>query len=65
MAERWTRESWRQKPIVQVPEYPDQGALQAVARAELAEPGTILQIDIRGRTRDAEVVSLPFYEKES
>ena len=30
MAERWTRESWRQKPIVQVPEYPDKAALQAV-----------------------------------
>ena len=31
----------------------------------LAEPGTVLQIDIRGRERDAEVVPLPFYKKES
>ena len=30
MPERWTPESWRNKPIVQVPEYPDQAALQEV-----------------------------------
>jgi len=30
MAERWTRESWRKKPIVQVPDYPDKAALAAV-----------------------------------
>src|SRR5499425_1403547 len=30
MPERWTRESWRQKPIAQVPEYPDQQALASV-----------------------------------
>src|SRR2546423_1243352 len=30
MPERWTRDSWRQKPIAQVPEYPDQEALAAV-----------------------------------
>jgi len=27
MAERWTPDSWRRKPIVQVPEYPDQARL--------------------------------------
>ena len=32
MAERWTRENWRKKPIVQVPEYPDVAALSAVER---------------------------------
>ena len=32
---------------------------------EFAEPGTTLQVDIRGRERDAEVVPLPFYKKES
>jgi 3-deoxy-7-phosphoheptulonate synthase len=32
MPERWTRENWRRKPIVQVPEYPDQSALEAVER---------------------------------
>src|ERR1700736_1566818 len=30
MPERWTRDSWRQKPIQQVPEYPEKAALQAV-----------------------------------
>src|SRR5436305_1444525 len=32
MPERWTRDSWRQKAIVQVPEYPDQEALASVER---------------------------------
>src|SRR3974377_1564542 len=32
MPERWTRESWRRKPILQVPEYPDRAALDAVER---------------------------------
>src|SRR5579883_164877 len=27
MAERWTPDSWRKKPILQVPEYPDRPAL--------------------------------------
>ena len=36
MPERWTRDSWRQKPIQQVPEYPDKAALQAVEH-ELAK----------------------------
>src|SRR4051812_20472475 len=30
MAERWTPDSWRKKPIVQVPEYPDPRALADV-----------------------------------
>ena len=30
MSERWTRDSWRKKPIVQVPQYPDKGELDAV-----------------------------------
>ena len=32
MPERWTRDSWRKKPIVQVPEYPDKAALANVER---------------------------------
>jgi len=35
VVERWTRDNWRRKPIVQVPEYPDVAALQAV-EAQLA-----------------------------
>src|SRR5262249_49780035 len=30
MPERWTRDSWRKKSIMQVPEYPDKAALEAV-----------------------------------
>jgi len=30
MAERWTPDSWRRKPIVQVPKYPDEAALEQV-----------------------------------
>jgi 3-deoxy-7-phosphoheptulonate synthase len=32
MAERWTPDNWRGKPIVQVPEYPDPAALADVER---------------------------------
>jgi 3-deoxy-7-phosphoheptulonate synthase len=35
VAERWTRDNWRTKPIVQVPEYPDQNVLEKV-EAQLA-----------------------------
>ena len=35
MAQNWTPNSWRQKPIQQVPDYPDQTALEA-AEAQLA-----------------------------
>ena len=35
MAERWTPDSWRKKPIVQVPDYPDAKALADV-EAQLA-----------------------------
>src|SRR5437764_14325653 len=35
MPERWTPDSWRGKPIVQVPEYPDAAKLAAV-EAQLA-----------------------------
>ena len=30
MPERWTPDSWRGKPIVQVPQYPDAAKLAAV-----------------------------------
>ena len=35
MAERWAPDSWRSKPIVQVPDYPDRAAL-AAAEGQLA-----------------------------
>ena len=33
-------------------------------RAELAEPGTEIEIDVRGRERAARVGSKPLYRKE-
>jgi aminomethyltransferase len=36
----------------------------AYVRAELAEPGTPITIDLRGRTRAARVVKKPFYKRE-
>jgi 3-deoxy-7-phosphoheptulonate synthase len=32
MPERWTPDSWRKKPVVQVPDYPDKAALAAVEK---------------------------------
>src|ERR1700731_4644035 len=32
MPERWTRDSWRSKPVAQMPEYPDKAALATVER---------------------------------
>ena len=32
MAQKWTPDSWRSMPIRQVPEYPDQAALEAVEK---------------------------------
>ena len=35
MSERWTPDSWRKKPVLQVPEYPDANGLAEV-EAQLA-----------------------------
>jgi len=36
MAERWTPEGWRNKPILQMPEYPDPAALaEEIGRAHV------------------------------
>ena len=32
MPERWTPDSWRSKPIMQVPDYPDRQALHDVEK---------------------------------
>ena len=32
MPERWTPDSWRRKPILQVPDYPDRQALADVEK---------------------------------
>jgi len=43
----------------------DRGIGLGYVPVSLATAGTVLEIDIRGRMRDAEVVTLPFYKKES
>ena len=41
------------------------GAGMAYVRADLAEPGTELEIDVRGKHRQARVASKPLYKKAS
>lgn len=36
----------------------------ASVQAKFAEPGTCIQIDIRGRVQDATVVKPPFYKRK-
>jgi aminomethyltransferase len=43
----------------------EQGAGMAYVRADLAEPGTGLEIDVRGKRRAARVASKPLYRKAS
>jgi aminomethyltransferase len=40
------------------------GIGMAYVRASLAEPGTEVQIDVRGKLRDARIASKPLYRKE-
>ncbi len=47
MAERWTRDSWRKKPILQVPDYPDQAALEAVERQLASYPPLVFAGEAR------------------
>ncbi len=44
---KWSRESWRTKPIVQVPEYPDQGALTAVEKQLRSYPPLVFAGEAR------------------
>jgi 3-deoxy-7-phosphoheptulonate synthase len=47
MAERWTPDSWRNKPIVQVPDYPDQAALAAVEKQLASFPPLVFAGEAR------------------
>ena len=47
MAERWTPESWRNKPIVQVPQYPDATALAAVEKQLASFPPLVFAGEAR------------------
>jgi aminomethyltransferase len=43
----------------------ERGAGMAYVRSELAEPGTEVEIDVRGKTRPARIASKPLYAKRS
>ncbi|WP_068316608.1 class II 3-deoxy-7-phosphoheptulonate synthase [Polycladidibacter hongkongensis] len=47
MAENWTPDSWRSKPIVQVPAYPDQEALADVERRLASYPPLVFAGEAR------------------
>jgi 3-deoxy-7-phosphoheptulonate synthase len=47
MAERWTPDSWRKKPIVQVPDYPDAGALAEVEKTLASYPPLVFAGEAR------------------
>jgi 3-deoxy-7-phosphoheptulonate synthase len=47
VSERWTRDSWRKKPIVQVPDYPDQKALEAVEQKLASFPPLVFAGEAR------------------
>ena len=47
MSERWTRDSWRKKPIVQVPEYPDKRALEDVEQKVASYPPLVFAGEAR------------------
>ena len=39
------------------------GAGMAYLRGDLAEPGTEVEIDVRGKSRPARIASMPLYER--
>jgi 3-deoxy-7-phosphoheptulonate synthase len=47
VAERWTRDSWRKKPILQVPDYPDPAALGEVERQLASYPPLVFAGEAR------------------
>jgi 3-deoxy-7-phosphoheptulonate synthase len=47
MAERWTPDSWRKKPVVQVPDYPDKAALAAVEKQLASFPPLVFAGEAR------------------
>jgi 3-deoxy-7-phosphoheptulonate synthase len=52
MAERWTPDSWRAKPIQQVPEYPNMEALASVERQLASFPPLVFAGEARRLKRD-------------
>src|SRR5690606_30154346 len=52
MPERWAPDSWRSKPIAQVPDYPDPAALAAVERQLSSFPPLVFAGEARRLKRD-------------
>jgi len=52
MARKWTPDSWRTKPIVQVPEYPDQGKLKKVEQTLSGFPPLVFAGEARALQRN-------------
>src|SRR5512138_1639920 len=51
MAERWTPESWRSKPVLQMPQYPNAGALADVEAQLATFPPLVFAGEARGLKR--------------
>ena len=51
MAAKWTPDSWRQKPILQVPEYPDPAKLAEVEKTLKGYPPLVFAGEARSLKR--------------
>ncbi|HEX5509054.1 MAG TPA: 3-deoxy-7-phosphoheptulonate synthase, partial [Pseudolabrys sp.] len=51
MAERWTPDSWRKKPIQQVPQYPEPRALEEVEKQLATFPPLVFAGEARNLKR--------------
>jgi 3-deoxy-7-phosphoheptulonate synthase len=51
MKERWSPDSWRKKPVVQVPDYPDQKALEQVEKQLATFPPLVFAGEARALKR--------------
>src|SRR3954465_13469617 len=51
MAERWTPDSWRSKPVLQMPQYPDAGALGDVEAQLASFPPLVFAGEARNLTK--------------
>ena len=51
MPERWTPDSWRKKPVAQVPDYPDKAALAEVEKQLATFPPLVFAGEARNLKR--------------
>ena len=57
MAKTWSPDTWRSKPIIQVPDYPDQAALEAVEAQLATFPPLVFAGEARALKRQLAAVS--------